>query len=284
MIENEPYIRIALFFGVFAVMALWEWWAPRRQTSISRLLRWPNNLGIVVLNTLLARVVLPTTAVGLALHAEHAGWGLLNAYPQPAWLAIVASVVLLDLAIYLQHVLFHAVPLLWRLHRMHHADLHIDASTGLRFHTVEILLSFVLKFAVIAALGAPTVGVLIFEVLLSSTSIFNHANVRMLGSSDSYLRLFVVTPDMHRIHHSIHANETNSNFGFNLPWWDWIFGTYRQQPRDGHAEMVVGITQFRNEHDLRLDQMLIQPLRGATPTYPLNERTNQNAEEPTVRD
>jgi sterol desaturase/sphingolipid hydroxylase (fatty acid hydroxylase superfamily) len=272
MIEHEPSIRLIMFMAVFAAMALWEWKAPRRNTSISRLIRWPSNLGLVALNTVLARVALPTTAVGLAIHVEQVGWGLFHAYPQRPWIAVVASVVLLDLAIYLQHVLFHAVPLLWRLHRMHHADLHIDATTGLRFHTVEILISFLLKFAVIAAMGAPAVAVLIFEVLLSSTSIFNHANVRMPAALDAVLRFLVVTPDMHRVHHSIHPSETNSNFGFNLPWWDRLFGTYRARPRDGHETMTVGISQFRTEHDLRLDQMLIQPLRGETPTYPLSER------------
>ena len=272
ILENEPLIRMLFFFSVFAAMGLWEIWAPRQKTPFSRLLRWPNNLGMVALNTVLARVLLPTTAVGIAFHVGEKGWGLINAYQVSAWVAVVASVILLDLAIYLQHVLFHAVPLLWRLHRMHHADLHIDASTGLRFHTVEILVSFVLKFAVIAALGAPALAILIFEVLLSSTSIFNHANVLVPQRWEPFLRWIVVTPDMHRVHHSIHANETNSNFGFNLPWWDLLFGTYRAQPRDGHVNMVVGISQFRTERDLRLDQMLIQPLRGTTETHPINER------------
>lgn len=272
MLEQEPLIRGCAFAAVFILMALWEWWAPRRTTPFSRLLRWPSNLAIVVLNTIVARVLLPTTAIGLAIYAEQSGWGFFNAHSFPAWFAVVTSVVLLDLAIYLQHVLFHAVPLLWRLHRMHHADLHFDATTGLRFHTVEILLSFVLKYAVIAALGAPALAVLIFEVLLSSTSIFNHANVALPVWFDRYLRWLIVTPDMHRVHHSVHPNETNSNFGFNLPWWDRLFGTYRAQPKDGHEGMVIGIRQFRTERDLSLDQMLVQPLREAADTYPINER------------
>lgn len=280
MIDNEPYIRVILFFTVFAAMAIWEWGSPRRQTPIPRSKRWPGNLGIVVLNTVLARIALPTTAVGLAVHAETAGWGLLHIHPQPFFLATIVSVLVLDLAIYLQHVLFHALPMLWRLHRMHHADLHIDSSTGLRFHTVEILLSFMLKFAVIIVLGPPALAVLIFEVLLSSTSIFNHANIRMSGSWDRYLRWVLVTPDMHRVHHSIRPRETNSNFGFNLPWWDWLFGTYRAQPKDGHDMMVIGITQFRTERDTRLDQLLIQPLRGSTPTYPLNASPDNNEKTP----
>ncbi len=272
MLEQEPLIRGCVFASVFVMMALWEWWAPRRTTPFSRVLRWPSNLGIVVLNTIVARVLLPTTAIGLAIYAERSGWGFFNTYTFPVWVAVVLSVVVLDLVIYLQHVLFHAVPLLWRLHRMHHADLHFDATTGLRFHTLEILLSFVLKFAVVAALGAPALAVLIFEVLLSSASIFNHANISLPVWLDRYLRWLVVTPDMHRVHHSIHPNETNSNFGFNLPWWDRLFGTYRAQPKDGHEGMVIGIRQFRTERDLMLDQMLVQPLRETADSYPINKR------------
>lgn len=275
MVEYEPLTRVVIFCAVFTAMAVWEWWAPRRKTTFARVLRWPSNLGILALNTALARVIFPTTAVGLAVYGEQSGWGLFNVYHLPSWFAVVAGVVMLDLAIYLQHVLFHAVPLLWRLHRMHHADLHFDATTGLRFHTVEIVLSFVLKFAVIAALGAPALAVLIFEILLSSTSIFNHANVRLPASLDRYLRWMIVTPDMHRVHHSIHPFETNSNFGFNLPWWDHLFGTYRAQPKDGHETMLIGIDQFRTERDLRLDQMLIQPMRQNTGTYPVNNRSSE---------
>lgn len=272
MLEYELPIRVAMTVGVFAVMAFWELRAPRRKTDFPRLTRWPSNLGIVALNTAVARVLLPTSAVGLAVYAGQEGWGLFNTYQMPAWVAVAASLILLDFAIYLQHVLFHAVPLLWRLHRVHHADLHFDASTGLRFHTVEILLSFVLKFAVIAALGAPAIAVFIFEVLLTSSSIFNHANVSLPPRIEPYLRLLVVTPDMHRVHHSVHSEETNSNFGFNVPWWDRLFGTYRAQPKDGHDGMQIGIEQFRTARDLRLDQMLIQPLRGGTETYPINKR------------
>jgi sterol desaturase/sphingolipid hydroxylase (fatty acid hydroxylase superfamily) len=264
MIEHEPILRLTLCLALLAAMASWERRAPRRPNPFPRHVRWTGNLGIAALNTALARTLLPTTAVGLALYAGQAGWGLFNVYPVPHWFALVASVILLDLAIYLQHVLFHAVPALWRLHRMHHADLHIDASTGLRFHTIEILLSFVLKFAIIVALGTPALAVLAFEILLNATSIFNHANVRVPPRLEPILRWLVVTPDMHRVHHSIHMHETNSNFGFNLPWWDRMFGTYRPQPQDGHDHMKVGIAQFRTKRDLRLDQMLIQPLRDAS--------------------
>jgi len=268
----EPYIRLAAFGGVFVVMAAWELIGPRRKQTIGRGWRWPNNLGVVVVNTLLVRILFPTTAVGLALLAEARGFGLFNVIALPAWVGVVASVVILDLAIYLQHVLFHAVPALWRLHRMHHADLEFDVSTGLRFHPIEILLSMLIKFAVIGALGAPAVSVLIFEVLLNATSMFNHANVRIPLGLDRVLRWLVVTPDMHRVHHSILARETNSNFGFNLPWWDRLFGTYRAQPAAGHEAMTIGIEQFRDPRELGLDRMVLQPFRGDAGRYPLGYR------------
>jgi sterol desaturase/sphingolipid hydroxylase (fatty acid hydroxylase superfamily) len=226
----------------------------------------------VAVDTLLVRIVFPTTAVGLALVANTHGIGLFNVARPPFWVGVVASVILLDLAIYFQHVLFHAVPLLWRLHRMHHADLDIDVSTGLRFHPVEILLSTVIKFTVVMALGAPAIAVLVFEILLNATSVFNHSNVYIPDGFDRLLRWFVVTPDMHRVHHSIVSRETNSNFGFNLPWWDRSFGTYRAQPAAGHEAMIIGIEQFRDPRELGLDRMLVQPFRGDAGSYPLGER------------
>ena len=207
--------------------------------------------------------------------AEARGWGLFNVIALPAWIGVVVSVIVLDLAIYLQHVLFHAVPALWRLHRMHHADLEFDVTTGLRFHPIEILLSMLIKLAVVAALGAPAVAVLIFEVLLNATSMFNHGNVRIPQALDRVLRWFVVTPDMHRVHHSILSRETNSNFGFNLPWWDRLFGTYRAQPAAGHDAMTIGIEQFRDPRELGLDRMLLQPFRGETGRYPLGWREGE---------
>ena len=259
----EPIIRLAAFAGVFAVMALWELVAPRRPQEIGRGGRWPNNLGVVVLDTVIVRLLFPTAAVGVALVCEANGWGILNVLAAPSWVAVPLAVLLLDLAIYGQHVLFHAVPVLWRLHRMHHADLEFDVTTGLRFHPVEIVLSMLIKFAVIAAIGAPALAVLIFEVLLNATSMFNHSNVRMPAGIDAVLRWLVVTPDMHRVHHSIMARETHSNFGFNLPWWDRLFGTYRAQPEAGHERMTLGIPAFRDKSELRLDRMLLQPLRSA---------------------
>lgn len=276
LLENEPLIRMGFFLGILLVMAGWEVAAPRRRREIPRLIRWSNNFAVVVVDTLLVRLAFPVAAVGLAVVAADRGWGLFNVFSVPAWLAIIVSVAILDLAIYLQHVMFHAVPALWRLHRMHHADLEFDVSTGLRFHPVEILLSMGIKFAVIAVLGPPAIAVLIFEVLLNGTAMFNHSNVRLPLAFDRILRLFVVTPDMHRVHHSIHPSETNSNFGFNLPWWDRLLGTYRAQPRDGHEAMTIGIEQFRTRRDLWLDRMLIQPIRGPASGYPINrEKTEE---------
>jgi sterol desaturase/sphingolipid hydroxylase (fatty acid hydroxylase superfamily) len=269
LLSYEPLARLAAFAGVFIVMAGWEMLRPRRKQSIGRRWRWPNNLGVVVVDSLLVRIVFPIGAVGLALLAEARGFGLFNVVGLPAWVGVVLSVVILDFAIYLQHVLFHAVPGLWRLHRMHHADLEIDVTTGLRFHPIEILLSILIKFSVVAVLGAPALSVLIFEVLLNATSMFNHSNVRIPFGIDRALRWVVVTPDMHRVHHSILTRETNSNFGFNLPWWDRLLGTYRAQPEAGHEGMTIGIEQFRDPRELRLDKMLLQPFRGHIGRYPL---------------
>jgi sterol desaturase/sphingolipid hydroxylase (fatty acid hydroxylase superfamily) len=270
VLAHEPAIRLGVFLGVLALMVVWESLAPRRPRALSRWLRWPNNIGIAALNTVILRILFPTAAVGAALLAEQRGWGLLNQLAEPAWVEIVVAVVLLDLAIYLQHVLFHAVPVLWRLHRMHHADLDVDVTTGARFHPIEILLSMGIKFAVVVALGAPALAVLAFEVLLNATSMFNHANMRLPGALDRMLRWAIVTPDMHRVHHSVIVCETNSNFGFNLPWWDRLFGTYRAQPETGHEGMTIGIEQFRTRRDVWLDRMLVQPLRGPARGYPIN--------------
>ena len=263
LLAVEPALRLGAFFGILALMAGWETLAPRRALKLARRMRWPANLGMVVLNSVLIRLLFPAAAVGMALFAQANGWGIFNHFALPGWAALAAGVVLLDLAIYLQHVLFHAVPALWRLHRMHHADLDIDVTTGARFHPVEIVLSMLIKFAAIVALGVPPEGVLLFEVLLNGTSMFNHANVRMPVRLDRAIRAFVVTPDMHRVHHSIERDETNSNFGFNLSLWDRLFGTYRAQPRAGHEAMRIGIPEFRDPSDCAgLPGMLALPFRG----------------------
>ena len=272
LLTNEPLIRLTAFAGIFAVMAAWEILAPRRDQRLGRGTRWPGNIGLVILDTVLVRLVFPTTAVGVALVAEARGWGLFPALDLPRWVSVLLAVMALDLAIYLQHVLFHAVPSLWRLHRVHHADLEVDVTTGTRFHPIEIILSMGLKLGVVAALGMPAVAVLAFEVLLNATSMFNHGNVRMPTRIDRILRWVVVTPDMHRVHHSIVALETNSNFGFNLPWWDRLFGTYRDQPAVGHEAMTIGIERFREPAEQRFDRMLTQPFRQDDRGYALGRR------------
>ena len=259
---NEPVIRLGIYLGVLAALMLWEVVAPRRVLVQGRRRRWPGNIGIAALNTLVLRLVMPGAAVGIAFWAETAGFGLFNLVALPNWGAVLLSFLALDLLIYGQHVAFHKIGLFWRLHRMHHADLDIDATTGSRFHPIEILLSIAIKTAAVLLLGAPALAVLLFEVVLNATSMFNHANVRMPSCIDRVLRLVVVTPDMHRVHHSWHRDETDSNFGFNLPWWDRLFGTYRPQPRDGHDDMIIGLTMFRDPAQLRLDRMLLQPFRN----------------------
>ncbi|MEE4347201.1 MAG: sterol desaturase family protein [Paracoccaceae bacterium] len=272
ILATEATIRLAIFLGVLAAMALWEVAAPRRRREIPRVLRWTNNIALVVVDTVILRLTFPILAVGLAVMAEERGWGLFNNIDLPFWVAVVVSMLVLDLAIYLQHVMFHAVPGLWRLHRMHHADLDFDATTGLRFHPVEILISMGIKLAVVAALGPPAIAVLLFEVILNATALFNHANIDLPRPVDRVLRLIVVTPDMHRVHHSVDPRETNSNFGFNLPWWDRLLGTYVAQPAKGHVGMVIGIEQFRTRRDLWLDRMLVQPLRGPASGHALDPR------------
>ena len=273
MLQHELAIRLVCFFGVFFSMSLWELVAPRRQLTVSKLLRWVNNLALVVLNSVLLRVLFPVAAVGVAVFATQQGWGLFNYFAAPLWMAMLVSVVLLDLVIYLQHVMFHAVPLLWRLHRVHHADLDIDVTTGARFHPIEIILSMFIKAAVILLLGPPVMVVVIFEVLLNATSMFNHSNVRIPLALDRVLRLFLVTPDMHRVHHSIEVDETNSNFAFNLSVWDRLFGTYLDQPRAGHKSMTIGISTFREANRcIWLSGILVLPFIGKVTDYAINRR------------
>ncbi len=267
---HETTLRLAAFASILAVMMLWEIASPCRRRGIPRLLRWSGNLGIVALDNVLVRLLFPVTVAAFAATLHRNGYGLLGLVAWPNWLEVMIALIVLDLAIYLQHVLFHAVPGLWRLHRMHHADLEFDTTTGLRFHPVEILMSMGIKFGVVAALGPPVLAVVLFEILLNGTSLFNHGNVSLPKQLDRVLRWIVVTPDMHRVHHSIIPAETNSNFGFNLPWWDRLFGTYREQPREGHQGMTIGIEAFRSEGDLRLDRMLWQPLRPAERDYSIN--------------
>jgi len=272
MTEFEGAIRLAAFVAVFAAVALWEALAPRRKRSFERRARWPHNLGLLLVDVALVRVFAPGAAIAVAMTAAGSGWGLLNALALPGWAAIAAGIALLDLAIYFQHVMFHAVPALWRLHRVHHADLDFDVTTGARFHPMEILISTAIKCAAIAALGAPVISVFVFEILLNATAMFNHANASLPQRLERWLRWLVVTPDMHRVHHSVRYEESSSNFGFNLPWWDRLFGTYRAQPRLGHAVMTIGVDAFRSSQDLRLDRLLVQPLRDTPGQYPITRR------------
>jgi sterol desaturase/sphingolipid hydroxylase (fatty acid hydroxylase superfamily) len=263
-ISAEMVIRLAAFGVFFSAFALWELAAPRRGLSVGRWRRWPGNLGILLVDILTVRVLVPTAAVGASLYAAGNGLGLINYLHLRLSVAALIGFLALDLVIYVQHVVFHKVPALWRLHRMHHADLDIDVTTGVRFHPLEILISLLIKMAAILALGIPVVAVILFEVVLNVTSMFNHSNVSMPAWLDCVLRLIVVTPDMHRVHHSILRRETDSNFGFNLPWWDRLFGTYRAEPEAGHTAMTVGIPAFRDQGELRIDRMLTQPFRNDT--------------------
>ncbi len=243
--QHELGIRIGFSLGVFALMAAWELLAPRRLLTTSKFVRWTNNLGLAILNTIILRLLFPFAAVGVAIFATTHDLGVFNHFSVPLPVAILVSLIALDLTIYLQHVLMHAVPTLWRIHRVHHADLDYDVTTGSRFHPVEIIFSMLIKFAAILALGAPALAVVIFEIILNAMSIFNHGNVRLPLGVDRVLRLILVTPDMHRVHHSIRLKEANSNFGFNLSTWDRVFGTIVDQPQGGHDGMSIGIDRYR---------------------------------------
>ena len=273
VLANEPAIRLGFFLGIFAVIGFWELLAPRRVLTVSKALRWTSNLGLVVLDTVLLRLIFPLAGVGLAAFCAKNGWGMLNHFQVPFWVAVPLAVIALDFVIWLQHVMVHAVPLLWRLHRVHHADLDYDVTTGARFHPLEIVLSMLIKLATIVVLGPPVVAVVIFEVLLNATAMFNHGNIGLPARLDRILRWVVVTPDMHRVHHSIEDDETNSNFGFNLPWWDRLLGTYRDQPRAGQTGMTIGIRDHGDPREVsRLDGMLLLPFQGEVKDYAINRR------------
>ena len=263
VLQREAMIRLGIFALVFITMLAWELLAPRRGLSVSRKLRWFNNLGLFALNSIVLRLLFPAAAVGLALSVADMGWGLFNLLDLPFWFEVTAAVLLLDLAIYLQHVLMHQVPLLWRLHRVHHADLDIDLTTGSRFHTIEIIVSMLIKWGVILLLGPALIAVLVFEVLLNGMAVFNHANVSLPPTIERVVRFLLVTPDMHRVHHSAIKRETDSNYGFNLSIWDRVFRTYIDQPEMGHDGMMIGITEFRDARQVnQLPGMLALPFIG----------------------
>lgn len=273
LLANEKEIRMGFFFGMLVLIGLWELAAPKRALTISKSVRWINNLGLVFFNSFMLRVLFPAAAVGVAVFASEQGWGLFNYIEVPFWFEVVASVIIMDFVIYIQHVMVHAIPVLWRLHRLHHADLDYDVTTGARFHPIEIILSMLIKFATILLLGPAVIAVIIFEVMLNATAMFNHGNISLPKTLDKYLRLFLVTPDMHRVHHSIEDDEANSNFGFSLPWWDRLFGTYRDQPRAGHQAMTIGINKYRDPKQVSwLPGMLALPFIGKMSGYVINRR------------
>lgn len=263
LLEHEMVLRVGAFAAVLAAMAAWEELAPRRTLSEPRARRWRTNVGVALCNVLLLRVVLPTTAIGMAEVAAVQGWGLFNNLGAGGWLAVALSVIALDLVLYLQHVLFHAVPVLMRLHAVHHADPDFDATTGIRFHPFEILLSMLVKFVAIAALGAPALAVLLFELLLSLGALFSHGNVRLPEAAERWLRRALVTPDMHRIHHSVIETERNSNYGFCLSSWDRLFGTYTSSPQGGQGGMRIGLESYRDAQvSTTLSGILAIPFRS----------------------
>jgi len=268
--DHEITLRALSFALIFILIALWEIRTPRRTLTTSKKKRWFTNLSIIAMNPLLIRLVFPVFAVEMAQTAQANGWGLLNYLGTPSVIAVPAGIIVLDLVIYLQHVMFHAVPLLWRLHMVHHTDLDFDMTTGLRFHPIEICLSLILKLTIIVALGPPAISVLIFEILLNGMAMFNHGNIRMPPAVDRVLRFFVVTPDMHRVHHSVIIRETNSNYGFNLSIWDRLFGTYLAQPSKGHQELTIGLSLFRDPGRLTLPWLLILPIIGSVGKQPIN--------------
>ena len=272
IVQHESMVRMAAFLGIFMAVAVLEAAFPRRERSLTRLKRWFENLGLVALSTITLRLVMPVGAVAASVWVVQRGWGLFSLLELPFWLEAALCVVLLDFIIYLQHVMFHAVPVLWRLHMVHHADLDFDLTTGIRFHPVEIIISMVIKLASIAVLGAHPLSVVVFEVLLNGTAMFNHGNLYLPLALDRYLRLILVTPDMHRVHHSVFPNETNTNFGFCLPWWDRLMGTYRPQPASGHVAMAIGLNQFRDPERQNLLWMLIAPFTAKQGPYAIGKR------------
>ncbi|MDA3903162.1 MAG: sterol desaturase family protein [Desulfuromusa sp.] len=264
---SEVPIRIIFFFAVFIIMACCETIAARRQLTVAKTGRWFNNLSLIVLSSILVKLAFPVAATGVAAAAATKNWGLLNALQLPPWETILISVLLLDLIIYLQHLMFHAVPLLWRLHMVHHTDLDLDVTSGLRLHPFEIIISMGIKMLAVAALGIPVLAILIFEIILNAASMFIHGNIQLPDKLDRRLRLLLVTPDMHRVHHSVIVRETNSNFGFSLSWWDRLFGTYRAQPVAGHDKMTIGLSQFRKVEQMSLIKLLALPFTGKEGYY-----------------
>ena len=268
--QTGTIIRLAVFLAVFTIFAICEIRSPRRRLTVSKSRRWATNLLIIIANPLILYLVFPLLALDMAAITTERGWGLLALFAWPYWLETIIGIIILDLVVYLQHVMFHAVPIFWRLHMMHHSDLDFDLTTGLRFHPVEIMLSMGIKLAAICAIGPTLASVLVFEIVLSSMAMFNHSNFNVPERWDRLLRYFVVTPDMHRVHHSVIIREINSNFGFNLSVWDRLFGTYRSRPEKGHKGMTIGLSQFRELARLSLYHLMLLPFRGRAGRVSIN--------------
>lgn len=277
--KSEATIRLSVFLGSFSLFALWEWLSPRRRAAQGKLRRWLNNIGIVVLSTIIVRFFIPTAAVGVAYLVEQEHFGLVNYFDLPFWSKVAVSFIVLDYSIYMQHAMFHVLPLLWRFHRVHHSDLDCDVSTGLRFHPVEIFISLCFKMLIIFALGAPVLAVILFEIVLNLMSMFTHSNIGLNRGIERLIRWIYVTPDMHRIHHSVRENETNSNFGFNFSFWDRLFGTYMPEPKDGHQNMVIGLEKFREPNWQMLNGLLFMPFDRNMGGYAINYRDTRNEDE-----
>jgi sterol desaturase/sphingolipid hydroxylase (fatty acid hydroxylase superfamily) len=258
-ISPETLVRLGFFAAIFFVMALSENIAPRRMLSKSKTKRWISNMGMEIIDVVVLRLIFPLFPVGIAVICAQRGWGLLNYYQIAPLPSLIIGVLALDFVIYLQHRMFHVVPLFWRVHMVHHTDQDIDVTTAVRFHPLEIILSLLIKFAAVAAIGAPPLSVLIFEIMLNGAAMFNHGNVRIPLFFDRIIRMVLVTPDMHRVHHSVIARETNSNYGFSFPWWDRMLGTYKAQPQEGHDQMKIGLNGYHDDRSLKLSALLTMP-------------------------
>ncbi|NQY95058.1 MAG: sterol desaturase family protein [Campylobacteraceae bacterium] len=277
VVEHESQVRMSFFLGLLAIMGIWELKKPKRVPKISKAKRWLNNLGLVFFNSFISRIILPIASTGMAVLAVQNNWGVFNYYNVSPLIATIAFVIVMDFIIYIQHVMVHAIPLFWRFHRVHHADLDYDVTTGARFHTIEIIFSMFIKLIAIILLGPSVFAVILFEVILNGMAMFNHGNVGLPKSFDTLLRFFIVTPDMHRVHHSIEEDETNSNFGFNLTWWDRIFGTYRKEVRKGQVHMTIGLKNIRNPKETNfILGMLVIPFRGKITQYAINAKKDKS--------
>lgn len=277
--KYEPTIRFSVFLGSFSLFALWELISPRRHIAHGKLKRWLNNFGLLIMSTIIIRLIIPTAVVGIAYLAEQQHFGLVHYFDLPFWVEVIVSFIALDYFIYLQHAMFHVLPLMWRFHRVHHSDLDCDVSTGLRFHPVEMIVSLCFKMLVVFLLGAPVLAVILFEIVLNLMSMFSHSNIGLNRGVERLIRIGFVTPDMHRIHHSVRENETNSNFGFNFSFWDRLFGTYMPEPKDGFQNMTIGLEKFREPSWQQLQGLLFMPAVKSMGGYAINYRDSRNEDE-----